>query len=316
MMLITKVAKQLLRGVRDRRRVDSGVRILTYHGLVEQRRDPRVEASFHLIEDFRSHVRFLRRCHVIGLDELPSELARRHVRPCVTVTFDDGFRNNLIAAELLAAARLPATVFVAAENVSRGEPIWPTLLRLVLACGSARVVELGGAKYDLDRDTRAFTDVRTAIKIAPTSKRLELWAELVSQLRSGELDELIARFPSIAMMSWSDASSLVGGGFAIGSHGLFHELQHENQPRELRMRELGGSKQLIEASLGRPCTAFAFPNGTTSPEAADELQASGYELGFTMVSRAASGDADLRLLPRIVPGAGAEKLISALVFGN
>jgi len=315
-VIATKVAKQLLRGLRHRRPINSGVRILTYHGVVEEYVDKRVDESFHLLRDFRSHIDLLRRCHVVPLAELDETLKRRTLRPRVAITFDDGFANNTIAAELLRAARLPATFFVASGNVETGEPIWPTVLRLVLARGAARRLEIDGSRYDLDGDPSAIANVRKLFKRQLVSRRRTLWAELIAQQPVNELDRLLADVPTIRMMTWKDVSALHASGFEIGSHGSFHELHHEQQAPDSKDRELRDSRLTIERQLGTTCERFAFPNGSYSEASPAELRAAGYAAGFTMVSRAATAADDRMLLPRIVPGAGAEKVISSLFFGN
>jgi len=314
--MIGKIARELVQGVRARRPIHRGLRILTYHGVIERVTDRRVERSFHTVEDFRAHISLLKRCHVVGLPELVAGLDRRSLVPRVAITFDDGFRNNILAAELLAEARLPATIFITSDAIARRTTIWPTLLRLVLARGSERMIQLEGTAFDLDRDPKAFGAVRALFKRASTAQRKALWQELVSHLAEGELDELIAMFPTIAQMSWSEVMALQATGITFGSHGYEHELHHDAQPAELRRHELAASKAQIEAALGGACRWFAYPNGTYNPQSAEELRASGYELGFTMVSRAASASDDLSLLPRIMPGPGPEKLANAIVFGN
>lgn len=311
--MIKRVAREIARGLRARRPIYRGVRILTYHGVIEERTDRRVDANFHLISEFREHIKMLEKCRVVSLAELDDALDRRW--PAVAITFDDGFRNNLIAAELLDAARLPATIFVATQNVEHHEPIWPTLLRLLLARGSARVVHLGGVTYDLDGDDTAFARVRKMFKDLPADERAKRWGELVAQLRVGEVDELLAGFPSIEMMTWGEARTLPRN-IEIGSHGLLHELHHAQQSPAIRETELRQSREQIERALGRSCRTFAFPNGTFMDASGPEVRAAGYTHGFTMVSRAATRRDDPMLLPRLMPGPGGEKLVASVVFGN
>lgn len=315
-MSTTAIVKQLLRGVRHRRKIDSGVRVLTYHGVVENRVDKRVDESFHLLADFRKHLDVLRRCRVVPLAELDNETTTRRLRPRVAITFDDGFANNLVAAELLASARLPATFFIATEAVERGEPIWPTLLRLILARGSRRRLELAGVVYDLDGDPAAIGAVRKMFKTLAAETRIQRWRELEQHYEPGELAELQASFPAIRMMNWSEVQSLASIGFEVGSHGALHELHHAQQSARTRERELVDSRAQIERELGRPCERFAFPNGAFSDSSPADVRRAGYLAAFTMVSRAAGRTVDPMLIPRIVPGAGIEKIVSSIVFGN
>lgn len=314
--MIGKIARELAQGLRARRPIQRGLRILTYHGVVERFADRRVERSFHTLDEFQGHLALLKHCRVIGLPELVAGLTERSVAPRVAITFDDGFRNNILAAELLDKARLPATIFITSDAVARRTTIWPTLLRLVLARGSRRVVRLDGTSFDLDGDPKAFGNVRALFKRATTARRQAMWLELLAQLADGELDELVASFPSIAQMSWSEISALRAAGVTFGSHGYAHELHHGEQTEQLRQHELQASKDQIETALGIPCRWFAYPNGTYNDNSPRELRASGYELGFTMVSRPANAHDDLALLPRIMPGPGPEKLANAVVFGN
>lgn len=297
--MIVAAGRLILHGLRQRRPYRRGVRVLVYHGVVERRVDPRVEESFHLLDNFREHIRVLKRCRVVGLDEID----RSSRFPQVAITFDDGFANNLLAAELLAEAKLPATFFVTTGNVG-GPPIWPTLLRLVLARSSAAV------------DDAAFAETRAALKRLPSAERIAQWNALLARLRPGELDELLAQWASIAMMTWDDVAALARGGFTIGSHGRVHELHHTAQPASVRAEELAASKGDLERALGTPCTSFAYPNGTYHGGSPGELRAAGYARAFTMVSHAAGPDENVMLLPRIIAPPTPERLISRLVFGG
>ncbi|MGQ9518035.1 MAG: polysaccharide deacetylase family protein [Anaerolineae bacterium] len=87
----------------------------------------------------------------------------------------------------------------------------------------------------------------------------------------------------------------------IGSHGVDHEIHHADQPEAIRRRELSVSKQEIERWVGKPCIAFAYPNGDFIPESESELQHSGYQLGFTLVPRTVTRGTSPWYLPRIAP---------------
>lgn len=315
-MNVAAPLRELVQQLRAGRTIYSGIRILNYHGVIERLRDPRVERNFHLLSDFREHVSVLRRCNVISVNELLDAPPSRSLRPVVVITFDDGFRNNLLAADLLSVYRLPFTIFVSTNNVETNTPIWPTLLRLVLARGSARRPRLAGVEYDLDGDPEAFQRVRSMFKDQDAITREQLWNELVAQLAPNELDDLISAFPSLAMLSWQHVRSLHSWGISFGSHGWNHELHHARQPLEIRRRELEHSKRQLEAATGHACTVFAFPNGAHMEHSALELRDSGYRAGFTTVKRAATRADNRLLLPRIMPGLRPEKIATALFFGS
>jgi hypothetical protein len=93
-----------------------GCRVYCYHGIVREKQDNRLERNFHLLSDFREHVRFFRRHRVMTLAEVSYTLSLNSGSKCRTavISFDDGYANNLLAAASLAEAKLPWTIFVSA----------------------------------------------------------------------------------------------------------------------------------------------------------------------------------------------------------
>src|SRR6266550_7966536 len=100
------------------------VTTLCYHGVTEQpansSHDPKGLHVNHL--RFAAHLDFLQRNYnVVSLsDYLIAHNEGRSLQPySVVLTFDDGFRNFLtVAAPLLAARKLPATVFLITDKAA------------------------------------------------------------------------------------------------------------------------------------------------------------------------------------------------------
>ena len=65
-----------LGGVFRRAERQRGIRVFRYHGVIEKRTDALLERNQHLLEVFRAQMRYLRRFHVLGLDELLETLER------------------------------------------------------------------------------------------------------------------------------------------------------------------------------------------------------------------------------------------------
>jgi len=70
------------------------------------------------VEQFAQHLRCLRRQYdVVDLPTFLSSRGEPHRRPRVVLTFDDGYKDNLLAAMLLRRAGLPCTFFVSTRIV-------------------------------------------------------------------------------------------------------------------------------------------------------------------------------------------------------
>src|SRR5882672_4673686 len=156
--------------------IANGTVVCCYHGVAYQRHDSLLERNFHLLSDFRDHVKFLRRQRVVPLAELAHGPDRSHWdQPAVSITFDDGYANNLLAAEILAEANLPWTLFVSVEPINEDGVIWAVELSLLLLRGKGEVVEaldrLWSLKTRRGREA-AFRVIRHRLKgMAANSRR-------------------------------------------------------------------------------------------------------------------------------------------------
>lgn len=296
----------------------AGACVLTYHGIIDRRREERLERNFHTIDVFREQVRLLRRLRVISLDELSAVLLSGTMPArglLYAVTFDDGYENNLIAADILHAAGLPWTVFVSSGPVAEHGTIWTGELSLILLAGRIDELTVIDRVWPLpSRETRelAFQSVRSALKALPAHERLAAMQAIRAQLPDGELARLLDEYPAFRSMSWPQVRALAESGVTIGSHGVTHELHHEAQSLDVRHAELSLSKQQIESETGRTCKFFAFPNGTTNDRSSSESMAAGYELAFTTEVGAVRAGADRGALPRMQPGETLRSLLELL----
>jgi peptidoglycan/xylan/chitin deacetylase (PgdA/CDA1 family) len=283
-----------------------GIRVFYYHGLVERKADSLLERNFNLLSDFRSHIRLLRRFRMLGLSELAHELSapRARFKTAAVVTFDDGFANNLLAAEIMAAARLPWCVFICTGVVGRDNSTWPEELALLLLHGEAGQVEALEGVWGLrSRNQResAFEVIRVRLKAMPSALRRQTMDCIRQQFPNGETSRLLQKFPSMRMLSWKEVGQLAHAGAEVGSHGVEHEIHHINQPEATRRIELSQSKAELEKRLLRPCASFAFPNGDFTPSSPSEVRAAGYDLAFTTKEDTIKPAANPYLLPRLYP---------------
>jgi peptidoglycan/xylan/chitin deacetylase (PgdA/CDA1 family) len=282
----------------------SGIRVFRYHGVVEKKIDPLLERNQHLLDVFRSQMAYLRRFRVFALDELLDWLDRG--RPlagsAAVVTFDDGFANNLIVAEVMKSCRLPWCLFAPVGEIGENRAMWLDEISLLLLAGEAKKIEILGSAWPLtsreDRE-RAFRQVRPGLKALPAASKRQAMAAIRSQFPPEESRRLVERFPGLRMLSWRELEGLAAAGVEIGSHGVHHDIHHSEQPREDRLRELSESRRGLESRLGRPGRAVSFTNGDYVGESPEEAASAGYAVAFTTDARAVRRDDSRYLLPRL-----------------
>jgi peptidoglycan/xylan/chitin deacetylase (PgdA/CDA1 family) len=182
----------------------------------------------------------------IRLEDLPRRLFQPSKRRFCLLTFDDGKRNNFteIAPELESRG-VPAVFYVTTDPLSQGTCLWFDLHAQLLK-------HLGFCPAGLEL---------TNLKKCPLNLVLKRLANACSQH-----DFVPGRHSQdFQPMTWDEARSLAQRGFTIGAHGLTHAIL-TNESTERAFKEIEGSMAKIAVELGAPCTTFAFPNGSCTPE--------------------------------------------------
>jgi peptidoglycan/xylan/chitin deacetylase (PgdA/CDA1 family) len=84
-----------------------------------------------------------------------------------------------------------------------------------------------------------------------------------------------------AEISGRDLAELAARGHTIGCHSHTHPDLTTLSPADLA-REVAGSKQILEDVVGRPVTAFCYPDGRCDTRVAAAVQSAGFEVAFTV----------------------------------
>lgn len=104
-------------------------------------------------------------------------------------------------------------------------------------------------------------------------------------------------------LNWDQVAAMERQGFEIGSHSHEHSNMGFMQPGESEEAyarrledEAAGSKRDLEARLGHPVTAFAYPYGAWNHRVERAVKAAGYTMAFTATKGVVlEGDAPFRL---------------------
>lgn len=290
-----------------------GPAILMYHRVAAPRFDPwdlavspdRFEAQLAWLAASRTVLPM--DAFVAGLKAgtLPADAA--------AITFDDGYRDNLlVAAPLLARHGLPATLFVPTGFVGTAAPFWwDELADLILGAPVGVVPALGGqpaiplgrpeagdetawraSREAGTRRQRAFLDVWARLRAMTPDERTEAMASVRAALPRAPADA------SAHPMTAEELAALVDEGwFTIGAHSVSHPAMSRLGDAEVRA-ELLESIRRCESLTGRPVSGFAFPYGDLSPAALAIVAQSGLTWACSTVPAVARAR-DVFALPRL-----------------
>src|SRR5581483_785308 len=222
------------------------LRILCYHGVCEDRlsKEPWMPGYFVTQTAFDQQLRYLsRNTQVLTLSEAVARLQAGELPPrAVSLTFDDGYANNLdIAYSVLKKYNVPATVFLSTSYMESGE-IFPFLkLKLIHLDKKLDAKALPGISYKsspIDIVEQAASPCWQQVKERLTGEQMRTLRPLtVKEVQSAD-------------------SKLIEFGAHTHTHCI---LKNENDQR--RRLEIQTSIQKVAQWSGRACRFFSYPNG-------------------------------------------------------
>jgi peptidoglycan/xylan/chitin deacetylase (PgdA/CDA1 family) len=257
------------------------VRAVFYHGVVDRKeRGHPLYELFTDVHEFEDEVRQLvRQWHPVSLAEVAEHVRTGEPLPdlAVHVSFDDGFRNNLVAAEILERHSVPWTLFVTVDAVLDGYRPWFSRLADALEA-TANVRRANGAVSELTRPRQKadfLMEVKAALMAAPGARMEQVLDEALSLFGMQPPDQ--ERFP---FLSPDELEELHRAGVEIGNHSGRH-LNLVRCDDATLAAEVDGSRRRLEAALGDRVRFFAYPDGRYDHRVAGAV-AVGHDLAMSV----------------------------------
>jgi peptidoglycan/xylan/chitin deacetylase (PgdA/CDA1 family) len=272
----------------------STVSILTYHHVAAEDTaypyDPGVADASP--QQFRRQMEFLARYGTpIGIDELIRAVEGDAPLPknAVMVTFDDGYRScNEVTLPILRAVGMRATFFIATGYITERKLYWWERIAIALSQARTATATITYPKRleVKPNDKRAQRTLADLIKDTPNLDLDRFLDELCAALGVEWTPEIETTHANNLIMSWDHVRALSRAGMDVESHSRWHRVLQTLDDRQLH-DELAGSKQDLEAQLGRPCRAIAYPVGRRIAHIQrirDAVLAAGYQIGLSNAS--------------------------------
>lgn len=277
--------------------------VLVYHALAEEDGDRSRElVPPHGVALFETQLRHLATHYrVVGVEELPRAAAarRRGQRFPVAITFDDDLASHArLAGPILSRRGMPATFFLCGASLERPYSFWWQRLQ--------RAVDLG---LEVPVEGRGIHEQAKRIETMSVEERVAVAERLGNELGPE---------PEDAGLRVAQVRELVAAGFEVGFHTLHHDRLTDLDDAALAAALTEGRAHL-EAVVGRPLTAIAYPHGKADRRVAAAAHGAGFRLGFTGRYEPVVTTSESLLLGRIEPTLGsvadfALQLVRALLI--
>jgi peptidoglycan/xylan/chitin deacetylase (PgdA/CDA1 family) len=260
--------------------------ILTFHRVQPARPDPfqpnyilEVEAEFldRLIVHLRSSG-----LEIVSIDEVRRRLVEQDFsRRFVSLTFDDGYRDNLeYAWPVLRRHEAPFTLYVATSFPDRLGELWWVALEQVVARNNRLGIEMNGTTRFIGCDDTAskraaFEEIYWWLR---AMKHEEDLRRAVRDLCSRYGVDLKAPGRELCM-DWAEIGRMADDPLCtIGAHTVNHVFLNKVSAETART-EMKRSAEVIQAALGKMPEHFAYPYGEVRSAGPREFGIAA-ELGF------------------------------------
>jgi peptidoglycan/xylan/chitin deacetylase (PgdA/CDA1 family) len=205
------------------------------------------------------------------------------------ITFDDGYRScHDVALPILRRLGVPATFFIATSFVAERRLYWWERIAVALGQAKVKTTVLAYPKpLDVDvRDPDLRAKLNDLIKNTPGLDVDRFVDELFAALGVDWDHSLETAYADGLIMTWDQIRALARAGMDVESHTRRHRVLQTLSDDALR-DELAGSRDDLEAQLGRPIRAVAYPVGRRVAHNArirEALRAAGYMVGLSNAS--------------------------------
>lgn len=298
-----------------------GLAVITYHGVLPENYKPidsGFDGSLITADSFRRQLRLLKRNYIpITPDEMLSWCrGERDLPPrAALLTCDDGFLNSVTEMlPILQEEELRCLFFVTgASTGERRSMLWHEELLLMFLRAPAGNFKIGAADIELEgvlegveqRRVLWWNVVKRLSQVDAGSRELFLQAAHSQFGLSRSLDYYLEHYPEtqrhFCLLTRAELQQLAAAGMTVGAHTMTHSILSE-MPADLAWAEIVECRARLEALIGKPVWAFAYPFGnasSVSPSVLAMVKRAGFVAAFMNVGGGLGSDLPLHAIPRV-----------------
>ena len=285
-----------------RNKTNNTILNILYHGVVSK--NSNYFSPRHIVkEQFEKQLQYLKKeFDIISLPEAFDCYRNKKVlkRKTITVSFDDGYKNNLnIALPLLEKYDIKTTFFICSILTQEMEvrTLWTDIIAYLKYFHSNEIIEIENNRFINFIEEKSKISLPDFVNSKDSASLLEIINYLVKKF---EIKTKINQLPSEIweMMNLEDLKKLSQSKIVdIGSHGHLHYNLGNIKLKDAK-EDIGTSKVLLEKSLNKKIDMIAYPFGGYSKEVMDIVSQEGIDKQLAVDYKHSDDADDKRILPR------------------
>lgn len=273
-----------------------------YHGVVLK--NSNYFSPRHITADqFEKHLQyFTREFEIVSLEDVFEKAfdARNSKRKFITISFDDGYKNNLdTVLPLLEKYKIKSTFFISGicTEEMKVRALWPDIVACLAYFKRNELVEIGDYRFiNLKEEKSGFRLSEILKHLQPVQHNL-LLEEIIDKYN---IKELLNKLPPEIwlQMNREEIAEFSRSEFVtIGSHGFSH-YNLANVSIDEATSEMKRSKNSLEEVTGKPIDLIAYADGSYNEEVKNQAEMLGYKGQLAVKYLLESDKTDPRILNR------------------
>lgn len=275
---------------------------ILYHGVIKT--DGSYFSPTHITAtEFEKHIIYLKKhFDIVSISEA-FELYRNNIKPkrkTITISFDDGFKNNLdTALPILEKYNVKTTFFVCSICTQDMEirSLWAEYINCLNHFHKNENIVVVNYCFQNGFDSAKNIYLSDFIKELDTAKREVVMNDIITRYdlnkKIQEIPEEYWKLMTAEELKRFSQSKVV----EIGSHGHLHynlgNISLNDAEAELKI-----SKQLLENTINKPVNSIAYPDGSYTKKVKDKAELYGFKDQLAVDYRVEDDANDKRILSR------------------
>jgi peptidoglycan/xylan/chitin deacetylase (PgdA/CDA1 family) len=215
-------------------------------------------------DNFEKQIVYFRRNYeILSLENLSTLIkeGKRLPEKGITITFDDGYRDNYIYAyPILKRYQIPATIFLTTGHISSDKLFWWDKIGYIVNHTRMRRLclnDLGDFPLPLGSKDLVVSKITEKLKRISEDRK----TYLIEQLTKISKVDIPSGLAKEFILSWNDIKEMTKNGINFGAHTVNHPIL-ANLPIQQAQWEIIESKKNIEEELCKEIDTFSYPNGS------------------------------------------------------